>query len=509
MKKLLYFLFIFLSFTVTAQVPEPDMISLKGIGGNGSDKIGTHITKTKDGGFIIRFETGSSIGSGNIDSLCAPIPNRMIFSKYNGDATVIEWSKCYGFGGDSFITHIFPANSGDYVWGGQFNSSTSYGWLVTKQDAGGNTVWQRNYSKGKGSILRAMMATEDGGYIMTGGAYQTDTNVLSLYGGSMTADIWVLKVDSNGYKVWSKVIGGTGNESVAALVPAPGNGCYVVGGTGSYDYDCTGNPGGGTAYLARLDHDGNMLWHRCLGGSSHDAATAACSNNKGGVILAVNTSSNDVDVHNYHGGSDYWAVEVDSEGTIVWDNCYGTTGDEVPQAICKATDGSVWINGYTTDGYDDVYIVKADSVGILESSTLLSTYQQDRGLMIYPLINGYVLAGGYYYASHGSFASLTNYGTFDAFLAIFSPWNVGIKDKTSEKSGFKIYPNPATESVNIKAIDNSLCRITVYDILGRMMYDNTITKNIQIPVNEWRAGLYFVQIVSENGYTEVQKLIVR
>lgn len=484
------------------------MLSLKGIGGNGGEAFTPTIKKTIDDGFIIHIETSSTIGTGNIDSFCNDISKREIFIKYNQNATVIEWSKCYGFSGDSFLLHIFPKPDKSVVLGGLFNSTAGWGWLITKQDAAGNTIWQRNYSKGFGSLLNAMMPTNDGGYIMMGESHRTDTNVLTHYGSWSTFDIWLLKVDSNGYKVWSRVIGGTEHESGAALVPGPDNGFYVVGGTGSYDYDCTGNPGGGSAYLVRLNDTGGIMWHRCMGGSSHDAATAACSNGSGGVIMAVNTSSSDHDVVNYHGGGDYWVVEVDTLGNIVWSNCYGTANTEVPLAICKATDGSVWINGFNYENYDDVYLVHTDSSGNLLHEMVMSSNDKDRGQIVYPLADGTVLVGGSYYLSNGTFSTLHNHGLVDLFLAVFAPWTANITD--SKKNKFSVYPNPTQNTLHISSsIRLSNYVISITDTQGRTIKSINIKSNTfetTIDVGDLDNGNYMI-IVSDNSNIIFSKII--
>jgi hypothetical protein len=500
MKKLL-FLFLFLPFCSQAQVPEPHMLSLKGIGGSGSDQIGRDVTKTQDGKFILRYEVSSLPNTGNIDSFCSVVQKRLIFVEYNEDGTPTDWSKCYGFHGDSFLLHIFPRPDKSVVLGGLFNSTAGWGWLITKQDAAGNTIWQRNYSKGFGSLLNAMMPTSDGGYIMMGESHRTDTNVLTHYGSWSTFDIWLLKVDSNGYKVWSRVIGGTEHESGAALVPGPDNGFYVVGGTGSYDYDCTGNPGGGSAYLVRLNDTGGIIWHRCLGGSSHDAATAACSNGSGGVIMAVNTSSSDHDVVNYHGGGDYWVVEVDTTGSIVWSNCYGTANTEVPLAICKASDGSVWINGINYENYDDVYLVHTDSIGNLLHEKVMASSGKDRGTTIHALKDNLVFMAGYYRINNLSFSSLNYLGATDVFHTVFAPWTANITDP--KKNKFSVYPNPTQNTLHISSsMRLSSHLVTIRDTQGRTIKSINIKSNTfetTIDVGELENGNYLIKISDNNN----------
>jgi hypothetical protein len=525
MKKLLYFLFIIFSFTATAQVPEPHMLSLQVLGGSGAEEFVSSNVVTPDGGFIILLSTNSTDGPIADTFVCPAVSTSIkgVFIKYNSTGTIREWYKCRQFSwSDTGYIFMFQTLDDRYVLGGVANSGNK--WVIRKEDALGNVLWIKAYGGSGSQMLYSMIETDDGGYIFFGSAYGGDGDIGFHYGSPGTRDFWVLKVDANGDKVWSKVYGGTSEDIGGVVVSAPGGGCYIVGSTNSTDFECAGNHGGTDVCVARMDNTGNIIWRRMLGGSGFDGGgesegCAAIEDGKGGLLIATISGSNDGDVSHQinYPGSNIWVINIDSSNNIVWDNCYGGGGAEWPNSVCGAGDGSLWIAGVSRNvgvqinhayGNKDAVVLHIDSIGNFLNAKVLGSSGIDCGYLVYPLSDGNVLAGGYYGAGNGVFPNVFNGGVIDAFLVKYSNWANEIQP-LSISSKVIVFPNPANESVNIKAIDNSLCRITVYDILGRMMYDNTITKNIQIPVNEWRAGLYFVQIVSENGYTEVQKLTVQ
>ena len=516
MKNIL-FLLLFLPFMSHAQVPEPHMLSLKGIGGGGNDNFSSHVKKTNDGGFIIQLGTSAAANTGNVDSFCSFTNKRSIFLKYNEDGTVLDWYKCYGSNGDSGIVYLFPRNDGTNVVGGNFGSSNGWGCLLAKHDNDGNVIWQRNYSKGGGSVLKHMIETEDGGYLILSESHRTDTNVLVHYGSWSSFDIWVLKVDSNGYKQWSKVIGGSYDEGAIAVVPAPNNGCYILGTTQSSDYDCTGyHAGGQDAYLVRLDPNGNILWHRCLGGSGYEAGFNAgniVSDNRGGVIIVVSTSSIDGDVSHHINETDIWMLDVDSSGNILWDKCYHNGNFEYPNSVCKATDGSIWISGWTySNYYDDVFIVHTDSTGNLLQTKNMYSYNKDHGRFVYPLKDGIVLVGGTYYDHNESFSPLHNYGFLDVFLAVFAPWSVGINDIENDELLFKIYPNPAKGILYIeKQNNNTNTKISLMSIDGKQMIQTILASGnsrVEIDVSQYPKGSYWVRISSDTHKNISQKITI-
>ena len=82
-------------------------------------------------------------------------------------------------------------------------------------------------------------------------------------------------------------------------------------------------------------------------------------------------------------------------------------------------------------------------------------------------------------------------------------------------SGMKMYPNPASESVNItfSSEEGSNAVLSVMNLMGQTVYTMNVNVNegynfVNLPVNQFRAGVYMVNIKTSKG-TSTQKLIVR
>ncbi len=517
MKKLLSIFFIFFSYVAFAQ--QPALLSLQGIGGNNDDDgVATYVTTTQDSGFIINFSTVSDFGTGNIDSFCTMSGYRTIFAKYNGDASVLEWSKCYGQAGDSFFSYIFPANDGGVVLGGEFNSTVpGYGFLILKEDPLGNIIWKHSYSRGTGTGPTDMIATSDGGYMMIGVAYYTDTNFTVHNSGSLNGDIAIIKLDSIGNKVWGRAIGGSLDEFASKVIEISGS-YYIVGYTTSNDYDCTGNHGQNDVYVVRLDNNGNIIWHNDLGGTGEEKGNSVIPNSNGGLVILGATNSTDGDVtHPTAYGGGYWLINLDSSNHIVWNNCYGNNAVS-PHSICRGVDNSIWMignSGYASGeidaayGDDDAWILHTDSGGNFINAKVLGSTLQDEGYMIYPLSNGNVITGGVYSDSNGSFSSVNYYGALDNFLAIFSPFTTQVSQLSITENDVSIFPNPANEVVTIDVSGQSIYTLEIYDATGSAIYKATaVTGNKQIAINEWQRGVYCVKLTASNGNVQVKKLVV-
>lgn len=506
---------------VIAQLETP-MISLETIGGDVSDQVSSFVAKTSDGGFIVGL--GSNSTSGPItDDFCSPtFVNRAIFIKLNAGATVKEWSRCYQSSwSDTGYSYMLQALDGGYVIGGMVNSGNY--WVIRKEDASGNILWIKLYGGTGSQMLYSMMATDDGGYILFGSAYSGSGDMGFHYGSAFKRDFWVLKVDADGEKVWSKIYGGTGDDIGASVVPAPDGGCYIVGSTQSADYDCADNHGFGDVFVARLDTAGEIIWHKCIGGSAPDHASGgAISNGSGGVLIAGGAASEDGDVSQKVNsiGSNIWLINMDSDGDILWDKCYGGAGQEYANSVCWGTDGTIWVMGSSQTaagqvkygyGDKDAWIVHADSDGNFLNAKVLGSGKKDVGAMIYPLSDGSVLGGGYFTNKSGLFSPYPFYGGgSDAFLVKFANWANEIYTVTPNTS-ISISPNPATDVIQIQRHFGGTAKISVVDIMGRTVYrEKSNSRNIQIPISDWHSGMYYVQVADEFGNrVGVQKVVVR
>ena len=333
----------------------------------------------------------------------------------------------------------------------------------------------------------------------------------------MDADLAVLKLDSTGQKVWSKVIGGTLDDELLAIVPNNDGGCYVIGYTASNDFDCSGfhfGTGGLDGYLARLDKYGNILWHKDLGGSSDDGQFGnAVANGKGGVLVTFSSNSDDGDVHHHHGGDDYWVLEVDSTGTILWDNCFGSAiHGEDPASICKANDGSIWVTGEssaqsgqvdTSYGNGDAWVVHADSIGNIIGAKVIGSTGFDKGMVIYPLLFDTVIIGGLFSKSDANFSSILSYNIWtevDAFLGVLTPISsVGTSEIGNQDDILSLFPNPAKNNVEIESKNDRQLIIIIKDVTGKEHYRSVFKNKLELNIGGWTSGIYFAQLINMQG----------
>ncbi|UUX91880.1 PKD domain-containing protein [Methanoplanus endosymbiosus] len=320
----------------------------------------------------------------------------------------VDWQNCLGGSNDDGGYSISQTSEGGYIVTGYTYSddgdvsghhSGEDMWVV-KLFENGTPEWQRCLGGSNDDIGKRIVQTSDGGYIVTGTTKSNDGNVSGNHGGE---DMWVVKLDSGGNLVWQKCLGGSNNDKGKSIVQTSEGGYIVTGYTYSNDGDVSGNHGGEDMWVVKLDSGGNLVWQKCLGGSNNDKGKSIIQTSEGSYIITGHTYSNDGDVSGYHGDQDMWVVKLDSSGTLIWQKCLGGSNDDKGESIVQTSEGGYIVTGdtYSDDGdvssnhgYEDMWVVKLDSGGILLWQKCLGGSSYDSGKSIAQTSEGgYIVTG--------------------------------------------------------------------------------------------------------------------
>lgn len=84
-------------------------------------------------------------------------------------------------------------------------------------------------------------------------------------------------------------------------------------------------------------------------------------------------------------------------------------------------------------------------------------------------------------------------GTVKYRIGTYSPIVTGINEES--EYNFSIYPNPATDKLNIASPHNKILSINIFNSLGENIYSVQATSNLQIETSNFANGLYFIQVI--------------
>jgi len=248
------------------------------------------------------------------------------------------------------------AGTTSYMDGIGIGNHGSSDFVVVKLDAAGAMEWSHCYGGSGSEGASAIKPTSDGGYVVTGSAwFNFDGDVTTgQYGG-----IWVIKIAADGTLDWNRRMGSaylTGqNDEVRDVAQTPDGGYLVVGSTSGSDGDVSGNHGGHDAWLVKLDAGGAVVQQRCFGGTGEDYAYRLASAGLGRYVLAgYTTASNDGDVSGNHGNADVWVFMVDPDLNLLWQKCLGGTSSELGYGIARTADNGTIITGRAQSNDGDV-----------------------------------------------------------------------------------------------------------------------------------------------------------
>ena len=137
-------------------------------------------------------------------------------------------------------------------------------------------VWERTYGGSDFDWANALQVLDDGSIVAAGWT--------TSYGAGYS-DVYIIKFDSEGNKIWEKTFGGSKNDIAFALQVLDDGSIVVAGGTESYGV------GGEDVYVLKLDKDGNKIWEKTYWGDNNDLATDIKVSRDGNLIIAGRTRS--------------------------------------------------------------------------------------------------------------------------------------------------------------------------------------------------------------------------
>lgn len=178
-----------------------------------------------------------------------------------------------------------------------------------------DTLWSRAYGTSGEDIGSAVQHTTDCGFVVAG---------------SCGTQLYVVKTDSLGEPVWSRLYSRPSTTSSAAAVVQTTDGGFAIAGTLSY-----GPSDSAFIWLVRLDANGDSLFTHTYSHSQRIFGYALQQTTDGGFMLGGYDETQ----------RDMIAIKTDSAGNAEWTHTYGGSNNECCYAIDQTTDGGYALFG--------------------------------------------------------------------------------------------------------------------------------------------------------------------
>ncbi len=223
------------------------------------------------------------------------------------------------------------------------------------------------------SIVEAV----DGNFIITGYTYASPLDTVH-------SDIFAIKVDNVfGYELWSHFYGGPNDDMANCIIATPDGNYLIAGSTRSY------GPFDRSALAMKIDDNGELIWSKITGiGVETEYYNAGISLDTNYILCGTAVDGN---------GSDHYITKMLSNGTILWTNQVGSTGNESSAGLALTSDSGIVISGKYVDPSvvgDDFLITKLDNAGNFLWAKSYATVRDEQLYSVLENSQGNLVAAG-------------------------------------------------------------------------------------------------------------------
>ena len=326
---------------------------------------GSDIVRTRDGGYIV-----TGVAADGDRRLC------LVRIDATGDTL---WMGSYGEP-DRWLTEgVDETSDGGFValarWLAEVGDTVDF--MLVRTDPRGDTLWTRVYDWPTRDAMFSVQETSDGGLILVGRTIVSQD--------PYDSDLRLVRMNSSGDTLWTRLYGGSGQESGKYIQQTSDGGFIAAGEINHYGGQLT------DMWLVRLQANGDTLWTRNYGGPWHDHASICRQTSDGGYVVGGTTT---IDAS---WSTQYFIVKTDALGDTTWTRAYGTNiwGGE---GLQETADGGYVASANTTPATDNyIYLLRMDSSG---DTLWTSTYGEpglivNGGQVVEAYDGGFVLAGRY------------------------------------------------------------------------------------------------------------------
>ena len=469
-------------------------------GGTGDETVYSVVVDSDDHPYIVGYTTGNDL----------LVSSSGVFQSVNNGSY------------DVFILKLNGA--GNFIWGTYFGGSGGDFALAADIDSDDNIVLAGYTSSNDMQILNSFQNTLSG----------------SLYA-------FAAKFDSTGNLLWTTYCGGVNSEDVHALHVDDQDNVIVTGETYSPDFPTSAGAfqntsiGSADIFLVKYDALGNRVFSTYFGGLNREDANGITSDDLNNIYLVGYSESNDFpilgsgiyqSVKNFD--KDAFVAKFTPLGVPIKSTFIGGSAEDRFTSAAISSTNSLHVTGYTrsldipiigtpyqgsNNGLSDGLYYKLDTALMPVYSTYIGGVSADYVHDLKVDANQLITFAGF--TSSGDFPVTANVfqdtiaGQSDAFIfQVDSVFNfiVGLPDLFKRNDNVQVYPNPFDDQINLKINDynnQSHYEVLLYNVLGKKVLSKTILKQeLKLDMDEdLKPGNYFLALLKDKEVISRVKLI--
>lgn len=510
MKKLLLILYFAICNLYPSFSQTPPSIEWQNtIGGSTYDYLFS-LKLTNDNGFILAGPSSSDISGDKTENTNGYDDYWIVKTDSNGS---IQWQNTIGGNEDDILHSIDLVNDGGYILGGySFSDSTGdkteYSWSlfasdywIVKTDSAGNVKWENTIGGTGTDYLYSISQTTDNGFIL-GGWSDSGISGDKTENSNGNYDYWIVKTDSSGNIIWQNTIGGIAREYLKTIEHTTDGG-YILGGvsvSGISGDKTEGNIGLEDYWIVKIDSIGNIQWQNTIGGNNEEELYSIGQTADGGYIIAGASRSgiSGDKTESSNGNFDYWIVKTDSLGVIEWQQTIGGSDFDYLYSVKQTSDGGYILGGSSfsnisgdktenSNGVFDFWVIKIDAIGNIIWQQTIGGNEYDMLLSIDQLNDGSYILGGYSKSTISGDKTENCLGDEDFWIVKLASDATGILENNTSTYSVKLFPNPSNGNIRLDfdKTENKKFNCEIINVLGEKVYEAnlTISGNSEMEIN--------------------------
>ena len=244
--------------------------------------------------------------------------------------------------------------------------------FIGKFDNGGSLLWLTYYGGSSFDALYGIKIDQEGNVLTAGETYSRDN--IATPGAYQTTDnttyvvplAFLLKMDNNGNRIWCTYYGGNILAEANAVAVDSKNNVFITGYTqsnagistpGAYQTAYAGSLVAHTnsAFLAKFDQNGALVWATYYGGTGGEIAFGLCVDLQDNVLITGTTASTSglstsggwQPASGSPAGDDAFLAKFNNDGQLQWATFYGGTKSDASNCVAVDQANNIIIGGLT------------------------------------------------------------------------------------------------------------------------------------------------------------------
>lgn len=283
-------------------------------------------------------------------------------------------------GSNEFAYSVVQTRDNGFAIAGSTDERGKTDFFIVRTDSKGDTIWTRRWGVvNKSDYLQYINITSDGGFIAVG-------KQLSYIEGNQD-DVYICKLDSLGKTIWTKQLGGKGNEIGYYIEETLDKG-FIISGNNRFKNDFQEQVN--ETFIIKVNKDGAREWIKTFPEFQKSWDGQVRELKDGSLIFSGSFTQST------GGDRDFFLIKLDSKGNLIWKNSYGDEKDNTPLSVAQTSDKGFILVGYKGDGLVsyNIYMVKVDEKGNLMWKKAFGLGGKDKANCVIPTKDGNFIITG-------------------------------------------------------------------------------------------------------------------